>query len=454
MLREVVFDFRKELEAYCQSDVSLLQGGCEAFCNEFQSHADFNPMEKCMTIASACNLYWRNWHMPEHTIAVQPIQGWRGAQVNQSLKALQWLYYCESQIPRQGACADRIKHVRNGGEQSVVALHDSYFVDGYDQVTRTVYEFHGCLWHGCPRCFPKQRDSKHVTHPDRTLDELYRATQVKTQALRTEGYAVVEQWECDWDRQVQTSPELRAFLSELNLVPPLDPRQAFFGRRTGAVCLHAQVTQDDDAIFYQDVTSLYPWVNKTAEYPVGHPQIITQPEDQCLHHYFGVALVDVLPPPKLYHPVLPVRHEGKLTFPLCSQCVIEEQARPMLDRSAICPHTDHQRVLRGTWCTPELEKALEVGYTLIKIHEVWHFPNRRTGLFKAYVDTWLKIKQESAGWPRWCVDETTKNQFLQAYKEHEGIELDPARMVKNPGRKATAKLMLNSFWGKFGERQK
>ena len=25
-------------------------------------------------------------------------------------------------------------------------------------------------------------------------------------------------------------------------------------------------------------------------------------------------------------------------------------------------------------------------------------------------------------------------------------------IVKNPGRKATAKLMLNSFWGKFGER--
>ena len=33
----------------------------------------------------------------------------------------------------------------------------------------------------------------------------------------------------------------------------------------------------------------------------------------------------------------------------------------------------------------------------------------------------------------------------------EGIRLDPELIVKNPGRKATAKLMLNSFWGKFGE---
>ena len=453
--REVVFDFKKELEAYCQSDVALLQGGCEAFCQEFQSNADFNPMEKCMTIASACNLYWRNWHLPDNTIAVQPVQGWRGAQVNQSLKALQWLYYCEHCIARPDgyACADRIKHVRNGGEQTVVTSTDSHFVDGYDPTTCTVYEFHGCLWHGCPRCYPTMRSSKHVTHPDRTLDELYRATQLKTQFLRLEGYTVVEQWECDWDRRVQTQPEIATFVQTLNLVPPLEPRDAFFGGRTGAVCLHATANSEEEAILYQDVTSLYPFVNKTGEYPVGHPQIITQPRDQCLHHYFGVALVDILPPAQLYHPVLPVRHGGKLTFPLCAQCVEEEQSRPMLERSAICLHDLSQRCLRGTWCTPELEKALEVGYTLVKIHEVWHFPQRKTGLFEAYVNTWLKIKQESAGWPRWCVDDNTKNQFLQAYKAHEGIELDPTRIAKNPGRKATAKLMLNSFWGKFGERQ-
>ena len=38
-------------------------------------------------------------------------------------------------------------------------------------------------------------------------------------------------------------------------------------------------------------------------------------------------------------------------------------------------------------------------------------------------------------------------------EEPSGITLDYAQVQKNPGRKATAKLMLNSFWGKFGERQ-
>ena len=97
---------------------------------------------------------------------------------------------------------------------------------------------------------------------------------------------------------------------------------------------------------------------------------------------------------------------------------------------------------------------MEKGYTLVKIHEVWHFSpeQRRTGLFKDYVNTWLKLKQESAGWPSWCQTVEQKRDYILRYQEWEGIRLDIASIAKNPGRKATAKLMLNSFWGKFGER--
>ena len=93
---------------YCKSDVALLKAGCEAFQQEFEQQAGFNPMAKCITIASACNLYWRKHHLTPDTIAVEPLGGWRGAQVNQSLKALQWLYYQEHLIPKEGASADCI----------------------------------------------------------------------------------------------------------------------------------------------------------------------------------------------------------------------------------------------------------------------------------------------------------------------------------------------------------
>src|SRR6185295_12963769 len=45
-----------------------------------------------------------------------------------------------------------------------------------------------------------------------------------------------------------------------------------------------------------------------------------------------------------------------------------------------------------------------------------------------------------------------KTQFIKAYKEKEGIDLDPTKMEKNEALRSIAKLMLNSFWGKFGQR--
>lgn len=187
-----------------------------------------------------------------------------------------------------------------------------------------------------------------------------------------------------------------------------------------------------EQIHYVDVTSLYPWVNKTATYPVGHPQIITSPAHCDIDRFFGIASVDILPPPGLFHPVLPVRSGGKLTFPLCAACVGEEQTSTLLDRRFSCSHTDTERTLRGTWCTPEIQRAISKGYALDTIHEVWHFPpcQQTKGLFADYVNTWLKLKQESGGWPGWCVTDEQKQQYLQQYREREGIDLDPATFPK------------------------
>ena len=447
--RNVPFDFQHEMIEYCKSDVALLKAGCEAFQQEFQQQAGFNPMQTCITIASACNKYWRMHHLEPNTIGVEPLRGWRGANVNQSLKALQWLYLKEKEIVKQEGSSDRIRHVRNGGEQSVRTLTNWYFVDGYDPVTRTIYEFHGCLYHGCPCCYPN-RQAKHYATPDRSVEELYQATLNKRMAMLRAGYTVVEMWECQWSSLLKKDEAVQQFIDSLQLVPPLEPREAFFGGRTGAVAMHA-VAGEGEEIRYTDITSLYPWVNKTCTYPIGHPTIITQPTDQSLDSYFGIATVDILPPPGLYHPVLPVRVGGKLTFPLCGKCVEQELQKPMLSRSHYCPHSDADRILRGTWCTPELVKATQKGYVIRRIHEVWHFTEhqRRTGLFKDYVNTWLKLKQEASGWPSWCETVEQKREYILNYQEREGIRLDIASIAKNPGCKATAKLMLNRYFFNF-----
>lgn len=269
------------------------------------------------TSASACNLYWRKHCLKEDTIAVEPLKGWHRANVNQSVKALQWLYVKEQGLVKQDASPDRIKHVRNGGEQSVTTVADSYFVDGYDPQSNTVHKFHGCFWHGCPRCHPRNHHARHAANPDRTMEELWHATLAKEAALHLAGYTLEVMWECDWDILCQHDPAIKQFVTTFSLVEPLQPRHAFFGGRTGAIALHTVATEEEE-IRYVDVASLYPWVNKNARYPIGHPTILTQPRDQNIASYFGIALVDILAPANVSPGTSSAKWQQVDLSPLCS----------------------------------------------------------------------------------------------------------------------------------------
>ena len=85
----MVFDFQKELVAYCESDVRLL------FKRLFEAQAGFNPFEH-ITIAFACNWDLRMNRMIPNIIASEPVGGWRN-RVNQSRVALEWLTWCDQQ---------------------------------------------------------------------------------------------------------------------------------------------------------------------------------------------------------------------------------------------------------------------------------------------------------------------------------------------------------------------
>ena len=439
--RGVQFDFQQELLAYCQSDVKLLKQGCLTFKRDFEALAHFNPFDQ-MTIASACNRDLPTNRVEADTIASEPLQGWR-ARTNHSHVAMQWLRWVEAQLDRP------LQHARNKGEFRIPGTR--YTVDGYDATTRTVYEFHGCYWHGCPRCHP-QRQETHARLLDRTMGDAYRTTQTKVRSLRVRGYTVVEMWECDWHRRLQDQPQVADYVASLHLQPPLQPREAFFGGRTNEVQLH-RTSAPGEEIRYYDYTSLYPWVNENARYPVGHPEFIYAPDTVDLHPYFGLAKCTVLPPPGLYHPVLPYRTGDKLTVPLCRTCVENQLDRSLHAKTWQCPHTDPQRALTGTWCTPELHRAVEQGYVVLKIHEVWHFPQSRQGLFAEYANTWLKIKEEASRWPTDCRTQESRAEHLHDYARREGIHLDYDQVQHKPGRRALAKMMLNSMWGKFGQRQ-
>ena len=174
---------------------------------------------------------------------------------------------------------------------------------------------------------------------------------------------------------------------------------------------------------------------------IGHPEIITE-NFADISTYFGLIKCTVLPPRGLLHPVLPYRTEGKLMFPLCKTCVDTLNQNP-------CTHTNEERAILGTWCHVELMKAIEKGYEVLEIHEVWHWEQITDELFNEYVNMYLKIKQEASGYPKHCVTDEQKQQYIDDYYEHEGIRLDPNKIEYNPGLRFLAKLALNSLWGMY-----
>ncbi|XP_054720574.1 uncharacterized protein LOC129230198 [Uloborus diversus] len=199
--------------------------------------------------------------------------------------------------------------------------------------------------------------------------------------------------------------ELKQFLKTHHVQERLKPRDAFYGGRTNAVKLYHEGDTK-----YVDFTSLYPWCK-------------------------------VLPPRSLFLPVLPYRCNGKLMFPLCSTCAENMTQTP-------CAHNMEEGAFVGTWVSEELKVAVNKGYTVIQMYEVYHFKQQSNTLFKSYIDLFLKIKQESSGWPAKCITSEAKRKYVQEYEEKEGVKLDASKIEKNTGRRQVAKLALNSFWGR------
>ncbi|XP_041350679.1 uncharacterized protein LOC121369693 [Gigantopelta aegis] len=343
----------------------------------------------------------------------------------------------------------QIQHALNGGEHLVPGTH--YRLDGYCPKTNTAFEFNGCLWHGCRQCFPHKRSTTIHPRTKQSIEELYAVTCRKREILKAKGYSVIEIWEHQFHDLLKSKPELLQFVNSLDLQDRLNPRDSFFGGRTNASKLHYKAKEGEE-IKYVDFTSLYPWVNKYCKYPVGHPQII-HTDFKPLDEYFGIAKVKILPPLGLYHPVLPYKSKGKLKSPLCRTCADEEL-------QTLCRHSEEERNIIGTWCIPEIIKATDQGYRVTRVYEVYHYPEttqydpatREGGLFANYINTFLKLKQEASGWPVWCIAEEDKDKYIRQYRDKEGVQLDKENIVKNPGLRSLAKLCLNSFWGKYGQR--
>ena len=526
------YDFNQELRTYCLADAHVLKLGIISFRSYIYSLTSVDPFSVAVTAASACNYIYRARFMPTNSIGILPSGGRYLSHDKQSQCALAWLRWIES-------TRGRGQMFRSGSSTGGEKKFGNYKVDGCyisaDSQHVEVFEFFGCFYHGCNKCYEKI-----LWNPllKKTMGELYGEVLQRIRWFAQQDIKVECIWECEFRRLLSTEQELvNIYTSQQS---PLHPRDAFFGGRTenfknfwrGAPTTGSSVVSRE-RLEYVDVCSLYPYVNASCVYPSGHPdEIITSGFPANLNQiattYFGLVKCSMLPPRRLMVPVLPLKLGGKLLFTLCVKCASantaadttvmedasclddrhttsgqeeegeenqqgwevdgeekgdeeEEQdevcvSESLLSKSAqpVCPHTDSERVFWGTFCTPELKLAVQKGYQITAVSEIWHWSESKQSvtLFKDYIKSFLKTKTEASGWP----DESTmgtaalleaeqsgntdskaevlrkRSEYINEYEAREGIRLDASSIKRNEGLRFISKLLLNSFWGYLGMR--
>ena len=217
-----IFDFKKEIHEYCRSDVDILRRDIMKLREDFIQLENIDPL--CyITIASVCMTIYRSNYMSKKTIAIVPESVKTD---NFSKMSIMWLNYMSNGVNIQHAL------ILNGDEKRLTIDNKGYKVDRFCEETNTVYEFYGCFWHGCPKCYrPNIINSKN----QKDMETLNDQTIEKRDTIKNAGYSHVSTYEC----QLAKNKDFRKFAKNFTqeIVEPLNPRDAFYGGRTNATKL-------------------------------------------------------------------------------------------------------------------------------------------------------------------------------------------------------------------------
>ena len=258
-------------------------------------------------------------------------------------------------------------------------------------------------------------------------------------------------------------------------------RRALRGGRTDVRKVYHKVSDEDWArgvrIRYQDIVSMYPYVQVARDYPVGLPEIYVYDDAYypCFKHrnpymgnvadltcdcsiidkrakperllelfehvppsqttlladetFFGIVCASMTPPKTLFHPVLVTWDED------AGKCI-----------ASLNP------IVAGVFTSVEFKKALEMGYTLDKLHRFDKY-HKTPGLWNPFIKNLYIEKMANSETPP---EQTVQDQLVRDYE----TDFDMGQTVKdsfnswgfNPAKRQVFKIMLNSGWGKHCQR--
>lgn len=77
-------------------------------------------------------------------------------------------------------------------------------MDGFHVPNGTVFQFHGCYYHGCLNCYPDQQTR---LVDGKTAAQLLQETRAQRKQLRDARFMVVEKWDCAFREPRTITPQ-------------------------------------------------------------------------------------------------------------------------------------------------------------------------------------------------------------------------------------------------------
>jgi hypothetical protein len=120
---------------------------------------------------------------------------------------IEWLKMLENEL------GIIVKHAENSdGEHKI--KNSRYKADGYCENKNAIFEFHGCYYHGCKKCFPNRNEINNTT--GKTYKLLYKQTKNKKLHCENNGYRYFQIWECKWKKMKNNNKKLQKYFEKIN----------------------------------------------------------------------------------------------------------------------------------------------------------------------------------------------------------------------------------------------
>lgn len=83
--------------------------------------------------------------------------------------------------------------IAHENRQTLIRINNKiYYVDGFDPITNTIYEFYGDYWHGNPNKYSPNEFNK---VKNKSFGQLYSETMEREKALISHGFKIISKWE-------------------------------------------------------------------------------------------------------------------------------------------------------------------------------------------------------------------------------------------------------------------